>query len=110
MPIIGELNMLVLTVISTILRYNRRATLIKDVFPFIIYFVYNSPLRKRRSTSTSNGSDVGVLVSVSEEMRLTVTMTMFVSNSSGKQALINLLALEIANANITIEQAAPDAD
>ena len=54
----------------------------------------------------SNGSDVGVLVSVSEEMRLTVTMTMCVSNTSGKQALINLPALEIAKANITIEQAA----
>ena len=56
------------------------------------------------------GNDIGASVSVSADMRLTMSKKAFLANPSNKQALINLIAVDMSSAGITVEHSQGDAD
>ena len=56
------------------------------------------------------GNDIGASVSVSVDMRLTMSKKAFLANPSNKQALINLIAVDMSTAGITVEHSQGDAD
>ena len=60
--------------------------------------------------STSTKDDIGASLSVSADMRLTMSKQAFLANPSNKQALINLIAVDMSSACINIEHSQGDAD
>ena len=76
----------------------------------VVFDGYHGATTKDEAHRRRTGTEVGASVSVSLDMRLTMTKKAFLANGSNKQALIDVLAVEMAKADIIVKHSVGDAD